>query len=1634
MHVQHGQDQAKLPTPPPGDSLQPTEAGASAPARNAPQRFVFDSNLDVVLSDFEAACQSDSPPTLQDYWARATMAGVADSVDQRRALLQEMIALDLEYRWKRKTTALPDDQTLLHGGAAEAIPQLEDYQSLLESQFGPMPAWPVSLILDECRIQQRYAELPNASAYQQRFPDVPGLPEALRQFNEKPAAGMPPMPTVSDNSPLADYELVREIARGGMGVVYEARQKSLRRTVAIKMILAGQLASDEAVRRFYAEAQAAAGLSHPHIVPVFEVGQDAGRHFFSMGYVDGQSLSARVAKDGPLAPAEAARLVETISQAVDYAHQQGVVHRDLKPQNVLLTKDGRPLVTDFGLAKQMGELDGLTVSGQLVGTPSFMSPEQAQGRIEEVGPLSDVYALGAVLYHLLTGRPPFHTASMLETLKQVIERDPLSPRSLNPEVNKDLETICLKCLQKDASKRYASAQQLADDLRRFIEGRDILARPISHVEKAWRWCRRRPSTAALITMTAIVLLIGVPGILWYQGQVTAMQALARVHESERTIAEERAAAAQQMADAQEYHATVNAVRQDITRGRPGWTQQSLTRLSHAAGLNTPVRSPIELRTEATRCLLGIDVLPGLKVADGIHAGQVTFSQDGKLLAVGELKVQAMVACRVLVFDAASGEALHKLSFFGLPLFHKGKFVQDGCRELVFSPDGRWLVVGARSGNVHAWDLRQSPPKIQTWRAHGQEMSRPLFLPDSRRLLTGCPLEKTLKAWDLHDGGFKEAGQLVMGGNMNEFSLDPRGEFVVIDHDPGLVTSYTAKTLKLVSQVSKGERGSVVCTPWADIYLAGSGKVLELVTSQGLSRQSTYDDPADPSRSFGYLTHAQFSQDGGLLLVVTRMDGKCTLWDTVSGKVVFNAVFEPGATAAAQISPDGRRLAVAGDRGVQLHEIVVNRGQSLVMERPTAPDAMVWGFPIQAAGRSYERHYGLPRQVALTLDGKVLVAGTQGKMAGVHGMVLRHHADGRLDTGWEHDGVSLFGFQSLGLRFDEVRSLADGSVRAVGPAGGPGRSAFPDGIAWQVGIGHYDSSGFNDNRLAGQGKMILPVDAVSDRAIAAAICADGRVVAAAITQREGREELVLARVLPDGQLDPTFGDSGYARHALTEQPGHRLHDLLVLPDDQIALAMEYGAPPQSWTHMGLFNAQGAPRFAPHDLTDWYPGATETRVETTAALTAAADGSVILAMAGTDESGPFLKIVRRGTNDQSAHLGDGFVLRPAVEELRIHRALVQADGKLVVAGAGTSNGRRHAFAGRVQLQSQDFDLTFDGDGWRLYPVEGCDSEAFGLALSPEGEVLLAGAENDDQHVWRLSAQGQVLQETGKIRPTLVVQEGGSPDAPLVTSFLRDSLLAAHRPTGRVALSQFFPDGRAQDLHIWQQGQSSWKLLARQQMTDLDQVYFSPDGGYLWGISGTQRIWAWEISTGSMSERFENWFEGFVTGRSNLTCLTVGSDFLLVGTQPGDMLRLGMQKGQPQRWKLETGPVRCVALSPNEGLTACGAEDGQVRLLRLPGGESAADLRPHDESVEAVSFSSDGKLLATGSLDRTVRLWRLRDGGAEELLDLKFPAPVLDVQFRPDGRVLAVRVRNEIAIRLLHLDQLREFLAGVKLDWTN
>jgi serine/threonine protein kinase/formylglycine-generating enzyme required for sulfatase activity len=485
--------------------------------------------LEQIIATFEEAWQRGERPAIDAHLPSAEAV--------RRSVLVELVHADLEYRLKA-------------GEAARVESYLERYPELAAD--GDAVA---GLIAAEYALRRRTEPELSTAEYLERFPQHrQTVAERLHSAAtvKPPTREVPPKPGLPR---LPGYEVVDELGRGGMGVVYRARQTELDRLVALKMIRAGAHAEAEEVARFLAEARAVARLRHAHIVHIYEVGEYEGQPFFSMEYVEGTTL-ARQLNGTPLPGQEAAQLVETLARAIDAAHQAGVVHRDLKPANILLqrttTTDGTdgtdrdksgnlssvlsvssvvdflPKITDFGLAKRLDEATGQTQSGAVVGTPSYMAPEQAAGKSKAVGPAADVYALGAILYELLTGRPPFRGATSWDTVVQVLTEEPVPVRRLQPRAARDLETICHKCLDKDPARRYASAQALADDLRRFLSGEPIKARPVSPLERALKWVRRRPAAAGLLgaAVLGVVLLAAFLG--WDAARERASRAEALV--------------------------------------------------------------------------------------------------------------------------------------------------------------------------------------------------------------------------------------------------------------------------------------------------------------------------------------------------------------------------------------------------------------------------------------------------------------------------------------------------------------------------------------------------------------------------------------------------------------------------------------------------------------------------------------------------------------------------------------------------------------------------------------------------------------------------------------------------------------------------------------------------------------------------------------------------------------------------------------------------------------------------------------------------------------------------------------------------------------------------------------------------
>ncbi len=549
---------------------------------------------------------------------------------------------------------------------------------------------------------------------------------------------------------FGDYELEKVLGEGGMGVVYKARQLSLNRSVALKMIKAARFASADEVRRFQNEAEAVARLDHPNIVPIFEVGQFEDQHYFSMKLIAGESLDKRL-KDYLADPRGAAKLVAMAAGAIHHAHQRGILHRDLKPANVLVDTEGQPHVTDFGLAKRVNGDSELTQSGAILGTPAYMAPEQTSGSRGTVTTSTDVYGLGAILFALLTGRAPFGGATVLDTLAQVRERQPEPPRKLNPRVPRDLEVVCLKCLEKDPRRRYASADALAEDLKRWLAGEPIAARPVGKAARLWMWCRRRPVIAGLSAAVLVAVLGGL--IATSLGLLVALKAQAeekrqtklaeqRLQDSllaraEALVARGDAERESVLAKAQAELAKQRLYDVQMNRLQQYWEDYDSTHLQKGLDEQLPTNQGGVDRRGFEWFYWRRKTSSGhitLKEHTGI-VWSVAFSPDGRRL------VSAGKTMKVWDVETLQ-ETLTLKGHTGL------------TTSVVFSPDSRRLASCGFDGMVKVWDAKtgQETLRIKRHEDTGPKsfISCVVFSPDGERIASTSH-DRTAKVWDAGTG-------------------------------------------------------------------------------------------------------------------------------------------------------------------------------------------------------------------------------------------------------------------------------------------------------------------------------------------------------------------------------------------------------------------------------------------------------------------------------------------------------------------------------------------------------------------------------------------------------------------------------------------------------------------------------------------------------------------------------------------------------------------------------------------------------------------------------------------------------------------------------------------------------------------
>jgi eukaryotic-like serine/threonine-protein kinase len=687
---------------------------------------------------------------------------------------------------------------------------------------------------------------------------------------------------------FGDYELLREIGRGGMGVVYAARQVSLDRVLAVKMISEGRLAALDGLERFRREAEAVAHLDHPAIVPIFEVGDHNGRHYFSMKLVDGGSLS-QLAPQLREDPKTAAKLLAEVARAVHYAHQRGILHRDLKPANILLDRQGRPFVADFGLARRV-EGDGtLTRSDSIIGTPAYMAPEQAEGRREAVTTASDVYGLGAILYETLTGQPPFRGKTVFEIVQQVREIEPESPSRINPTAPRDLVTICLKCLEKDPRRRYASAEAFAEDLERWLDGRPIFARPSTFGERVIKWGMRHRVAAMLIVVSVMAVFAGAVAV-----QVTL---LARRLRGEIQLTDQER---QSQFDARRRaEAEVDRQKRENEQAKP---RAYLDRIAAAerAWFANDVENAEKLLDD---CPTSLRRWEWYYLKRQCHAERLMLrGHNGVTCSVAFAPDTSCFTCPderggVTIWDARANKKVCHL---------RG---HDGTAYgVVFDRTGSRLATAGSDGSIRLWDV-QTGELTKTLSGHAKYAAAVAFSPDGARIVSGGA-DKIIRVWDTTTGN----AVLEIPGHSGEVfgvAISPDGTLLASAGQGGTVFLWDFRTGEEKRRFAGHEDASRALAFHPDGRRLASGgadrmvKLWDVLTGDEIRRFRAAE---------GRIDGLAFNPDGTRLATGSR-DRSVKVWDVETGAETASYRGHLAPVFAVAFSPDGHLLASAGQDAV-----------------------------------------------------------------------------------------------------------------------------------------------------------------------------------------------------------------------------------------------------------------------------------------------------------------------------------------------------------------------------------------------------------------------------------------------------------------------------------------------------------------------------------------------------------------------------------------------------------------------------------------------------------------------------------------------------------------------------------------------
>jgi WD40 repeat protein len=1536
------------------------------PSIDVPAARLLSSEAQEALALFEELWRQGQRPALTGLLTSCPEA-------ERPALLSALACAELQLR--------------LHAGEAA---QVEDYLQGFPQIAGD-PEAVARLIASEFR--HRFREDP-AAAYaslRQRFPDWASLIEQLAHEQDQrstlgccphgqtPPPGFTEAPKPGGLPSVAGFEVLEELGRGGMGVVYRARHLALNRVVALKMVLAGPHAGPDELQRFRSETEAVARLQHPGIVQIYEVGVHAGLPYAALEYCPGGSLASAL-HGNPVAPAAAARVSEALARSVQAAHEQQVIHRDLKPANVLLAADGQPKVTDFGLAKRLDDVAGLTHSGAIMGTPSYMAPEQAGGRSKEVGPATDVYSLGAILYELLTGRPPFKALTVMDTVLQVLHDDPVPPSRLQPRVPRDLETICLKCLSKEPHRRYPSAAEMAEDLQRWQAGEPIQARPAGLIERGLKWARRRPAAAAALAVALLALTVVIGGGVVYNQELQSALTEAR---------DQRAAATQATALAGTHLKTAEAnLRVAEAKTKESQENFDLAQIRRRRAEEIHYASTIQLaqaewqerRVERVADLLAAAGPPRLRGWEWGHLYRVlhsakrtinlqamvaplatAYSPDGQYLAVAGWSLQdsaTLTAPIVCLWSRSEPDRAPEVLVIG----NRGEGI---VTALAFRPGSKEVLVGTRAPGrgsvIHVWDM-VSKSLVRRLEGHRGDMDALAVSPDGKLIASGAN-DRLVRVWSGENGKLMKTLQGHSAG-ITAVAWFPGGA--------KLVSASGDRTVK-VWDVARGDELFALDHPDRVESVAFSGDGKWLASASGSTVRLWQ---ANSGRLVHTLQHDQpvpcitFDPTGTRLAALSLLFSRSSevrLWHVASGQVIrtylpgmFGPVFL--ASQAVAFSPDGDELALGighlisiwdsrRGAGVRFFPVANKRpfvrfsqdGRYLASPGPEIGTVKITGPERELLLKGHEKYVN---SIDFGPDGKTFASVSSDQTVKLwsldSGQVLHTI---RLPSGndkkvvFSPDGkrVATCGGDLL-RNVDKAGQVRFWDASTGRDLGALSHGAFvndmafsPDGRFLATAAKSLKNPQEDPLKIwdVASGKIVHSFPSTEYETTAVAFSADGtRLVSGSL----GLRSMVHGWDVRSGLKHFSISlDTGLVALALFTD-GRRL-----VTSDMTGRIQLWDVPQgRALLHLDVFKAAGEVVVATRRVE--IPGLRlpPGMLRTTTALAVSPHGTRLAAAADNGvvmwEAAPNLEVLTR----QGATAGNRPVsFNPRGTQLAVgtgkwtnlldSRAAAGRDSEVVFLAHSVYNRLIHRLldakpqpAGKSKPE-------------RILERRHA-ANVLSLAYSPEGAVLAAASWDGHVSVTDVAAD--------RLVHTLTGHEGG------VWS-------VAFSPKDKLVAS----GGADATVRLWSSQSGRQVVILRGHRGPVLSVAYSPDGKWLASAGADETVKLWDAKTRTERRTLRK-HEGF---------------------------------------------VRCVAFSPDGRRLVSASDDWMAIVWDVESGKALFTLDGHTQGLRTVAYSRDGRWIATAGEDTTVRLWDAATG-REHSTFKNHTRTVTAVAFHPNGRQLA------------------------------